>query len=168
MLLFSKLRRDEEVDLSWSVTVPPAVMVWIESPPRRADLSVGLKPAETQPLAVASTMPCRWHGSCPSLTRCLLFLHNSALGSFLPGNAKTPERAATPAVDLFLPGVTLLIKTKVCSCYKCKILPFSAEQSTGEQGFRVFLRAALTAHEFCKASRQSWSKGQLGTLSIAQ
>lgn len=67
MLLFSKLRRDEEVDLSWSVTVPPAVMVWIESPPRRADLSVGLKPAETQPLAVASTMPCKLHGSCPPL-----------------------------------------------------------------------------------------------------
>lgn len=64
--------------------------------------------------------------SVPSLYS-VLFLHSSALGSFLPQSAKTPEKAATPAVDLFLRGVTLLIKTKVCSSYKSKILPFSTE-----------------------------------------
>lgn len=46
----------EEAAFSRRVTVPPTLLVWVESPSRRADLSIALETAETKPLPVANVM----------------------------------------------------------------------------------------------------------------
>lgn len=67
----------------------------------------------------------------------------------------------------YLALFTLLIKTKICSWYKCKILSFPTEQRADEQCW---------ADEGCADrpwiwqswSQQRWSQAQLGTLPIVQ